>query len=91
MPAPVKLVQPSSNEMMPPPPRTMPPPPPKFNSPAPVTKVLEGNSSNKSETKPVPETLISLMEYGDDDDDIDEEPVTNDSKSLPASKPFWAM
>ncbi|KVI02589.1 hypothetical protein Ccrd_019128, partial [Cynara cardunculus var. scolymus] len=54
MPAPVKLVQPSSNGMMPPPPRNMPPPPPKFNSPTTVTKVLEGNNANKSETKPVP-------------------------------------
>ncbi|PWA73292.1 hypothetical protein CTI12_AA257940 [Artemisia annua] len=96
MPAPVKLVQPSSNGMMPPPPRAMPPPPPRFDLSSPVTKVLEVNSASKSETKSVPDTLISLMEYGDDDDDDDieetnEEPLTKSSKSLPASKPFWAM
>ncbi|GKB96685.1 protein RIK isoform X1 [Tanacetum coccineum] len=103
MPAPVKLVQPSSNGMMPPPPRAMPPPPPRRTVPPPprfdsstVPKALKVNSASKSETKSVPDTLISLMEYGDDDDDDDieettEEPITKSSKSLPASKPFWAV
>nr|GEW92693.1 protein RIK isoform X1 [Tanacetum cinerariifolium] len=103
MPAPVKLVPPSSNGMMPPPPRAMPPPPPRRTVPPPprfdsstVTKALKVNSASKSEeTKSVPDTLISLMEYGDDDDDdieeTTEEPITKSSKSLPASKPFWAV
>ncbi|XP_071703750.1 protein RIK-like isoform X2 [Rutidosis leptorrhynchoides] len=97
MPAPVKLVQPSSKGMMPPPPpRTMPPPPSRtMPPPPPVTKVVESNSASKPEPKSVPETLISLMEYGDeDDDDIEEtikDPITKNSKVLPASKPFWAV
>nr|XP_043608753.1 protein RIK [Erigeron canadensis] len=105
MPAPVKLVQPSSNGMMPPPKtmppppppsRTMPPPPPRKMAPPPsVTKVVEANTSFQPKTKAVPETLISLMAYGDeDDDDIEEtiqEPVMESSNSLPVSKPFWAV
>ncbi|KAI3813256.1 hypothetical protein L1987_17976 [Smallanthus sonchifolius] len=112
IPAPKKLVQPASNGMMPPstkampppPSRTMPPPPPRTPAPTPprfessiaVTKVVEVNSTSKPETKSVPETLSSLMEYGDDEDDDDneetpEDPVTKGSKSLPASKPFWAV
>ncbi|CAI9276915.1 unnamed protein product [Lactuca saligna] len=72
-----------TNGMMPPPPR-----PPKFNSTA---KVVEGNIVKTPETKSVPETLISLMEYGDEEDDdieeTNEESLTNNSKS----KPFWAV
>lgn len=58
MPAPRKLVQPSSNGMPPPPPfRTMPPPPspPKFTSSTPATKFLDQNngwSKTKSDIVP---------------------------------------
>ncbi|KAL8266282.1 hypothetical protein R6Q59_003626 [Mikania micrantha] len=101
IPAPKKLMQPAPNGMMPPPPRTMPPPPsrtsaptpPRFESSVAVTKAVEVNHTSKPEAKSVPETLISLMEYGDEDDDDDdtEETPTKSSKSLPASKPFWAV
>ncbi|KAM0058272.1 putative KH domain containing protein RIK/BLOM7 [Helianthus debilis subsp. tardiflorus] len=103
IPAPKKLVKPASNGMMPSSPRTMPPPPPRTPAPPPprfessvsVTKAVEVKSTSKPDTKSVPETLISLMEYGDEDDDDDEETpedrVTKGSKSLSASKPFWAV
>ncbi|XP_076905593.1 protein RIK-like isoform X2 [Bidens hawaiensis] len=107
IPQPKKPVQSASNGMLPPPPRTMPPPappsrtavptPPKFDSSTTVTKAVEVNTS-KPETKAaklVPETLVSLMAYGDEDDDEDEDTpadaVTKGSKSLQGSKPFWAV
>ncbi|KAK3032576.1 hypothetical protein RJ639_036815, partial [Escallonia herrerae] len=99
MPAPKKLVQPSSSGTLRPP-RSMPPPPPKFN-PLPVLKVRENNNSlNESKPKNVPDTLIRLMEYGDGDEDEDEDDdveedtekslQTNSNVSV-APKPFWAV
>ncbi|XP_048433955.1 protein RIK isoform X4 [Pyrus x bretschneideri] len=98
MPAPKKLVQPASNGMPPPPPRTMPPPPPppKFTSSTQAVKVLDKNIALKK-TKPdnVPDTLVKLMEYGDDEDDDDEETneelPNNNSVPVTARKPFWAL
>ncbi|BFG26546.1 hypothetical protein CerSpe_128200 [Prunus speciosa] len=86
MPAPKKLVQPASNGMPPPLPRTMPPPPPKFTSSAHVL--------TKTKSDDVPDTLVKLMEYGEDDDDSEEtneELPTSNSGAVTARKPFWAL
>ncbi|ONI19033.1 hypothetical protein PRUPE_3G255200 [Prunus persica] len=86
MPAPKKLVQPASNGMPPPLPRTMPPPPPKFTSSAHVLA--------KTKSDDVPDTLVKLMEYGEDDDDSEEtneELPTSNSGAVTARKPFWAL
>ncbi|KAL6553054.1 hypothetical protein OROGR_006896 [Orobanche gracilis] len=97
-------VKPSSIEMPPPPPRSLPPPsrPPKFSS----TPELhcENNGIHRSKSEAVPDTLIKLMEYGDDDDDNDDGddddddieqtvkvPLGNHSTSLGMPKPFWAV
>ncbi|KAK4347810.1 hypothetical protein RND71_034149 [Anisodus tanguticus] len=95
-PAPKKLVQPLSSSMPPPPPPRMmpppPPPPPKFQSS--TQKVHENNMVNKAPCKIVPDTLVQLMEYGDDDDDNDEaieRPLKSSSSVLATPKPFWAV
>ncbi|XP_042024243.1 protein RIK-like isoform X1 [Salvia splendens] len=84
----------SSFQMPPPPPKSLlpPPPPPKFDS----TPQLHVNSHETHET--VPDTLIKLMEYGDDDDDDNEdlretpqEVLKECSSSPPKPKPFWAV
>ncbi|KAK6913338.1 hypothetical protein RJ641_022939 [Dillenia turbinata] len=94
MPAPKKLVQPSSNEMPPPPPRTLPTPPPKFNA-APSSDVKKKNVTlKKAESDDVPDTLVQLLDYGDDDDDLEEtieEPIRSSSSVMPGPKPFWAL
>ncbi|XP_057481608.1 protein RIK [Actinidia eriantha] len=92
MPAPQKLVKPSINRMPPPPPRILPPPPPppKFNSPKPASSIV----LDKSKPESVPDTLIKLLEYGEEDDDPDEitdEPYRSNSNGLGARKPFWAV
>ncbi|XP_031093986.1 protein RIK isoform X1 [Ipomoea triloba] len=101
---PAKLCQPSSSVMPPPPPppKVMPlapPPPPKFNSPTPEVHG-KNNSPPKPSSEIFPDTLVKLMEYGDDDDDVDDiehaagaEPLQLQSKSnVPAGpKPFWAV
>ncbi|XP_043705686.1 protein RIK isoform X2 [Telopea speciosissima] len=106
MPPPQKLIQASSNGMLPPPPRTMPPPPspppPKFTSsrtmpppPPPPPKFTSSTSTPKAngmklKSDPVPDTLIKLMEYGEEDDEPDG--TTEDfSKSNSTPKPFWAV
>ncbi|XP_059450295.1 protein RIK isoform X2 [Corylus avellana] len=98
MPAPKKLVQLSSNGMAPPLPRTMPPapPPPKF-----TTSMFADTGHDKNnipkKTKPdtVPDTLVKLMEYGEEDDDPEEnyeESVSGKSSAVAAArKPFWAL
>ncbi|CAK9162990.1 unnamed protein product [Ilex paraguariensis] len=102
MPAPKKLVQSSSDGMPPPPPRTMPlppartmpPPPPKFNSSMPDLKALKDNSMDKLNAETLPDTLVKLMEYGDEDEDLEEtteEPFKDNSDALPVQKPFWAV
>ncbi|KAH9676750.1 protein RIK [Citrus sinensis] len=74
MPPPSKLVQPVDNGMPHPPPRNMPPPPPpKFTLLAPTAKLHDKNNSlNKTKSDNIPvvsDTLVKLMEYGEDDDD----------------------
>ncbi|CAL5367637.1 unnamed protein product [Camellia sinensis] len=96
MQAPKKLVQQSVNGMVLPPPRSMPPPPPppKFNSPVLPSKVHEKSVLNKSKLESVPDTLIKLMEYGEEDDEPDEiteEPYKSNSNGSAAPKPFWAV
>ncbi|KAJ4707305.1 putative RIK [Melia azedarach] len=103
MPAPRKLVQPSSNGMPPPPPRNMPPPPqPKFTSSTSTAELHDKtNSLNKAKSCDVPDTLVKLMEYGDDDDDdpedTSEESLSSDSSfnrnssNMATRKPFWAV
>lgn len=100
MQAPKKLVQQSVNGMVPPPSWSMPPPPPppppppKFNSPVLPSKVHEKSFLNKSKPESVPDTLIKLMEYGEEDDEPDEiteEPYKSNSNGSAAPKPFWAV
>ncbi|XP_076883344.1 protein RIK-like [Bidens hawaiensis] len=99
-----KPVQSAFNGMLPSPPRAMPPPPPPSRTAVPTppkfdsSKAVEVNNTSGPETKAaksVPETLVSLMAYGDEDDDEDEDTpadaVTKGSKSLLGSKPFWAV
>ncbi|XP_055803676.1 protein RIK isoform X1 [Solanum dulcamara] len=92
-PASKKLVQPLSSSMPPPPPPRMmppPPPPPKFQSS--TQKMHDNNVVNKAPCKIVPDTLVQLMEYGDDDDDDNDEatdrPLESSSSVLATPKPF---
>ncbi|KAF7803077.1 protein RIK isoform X1 [Senna tora] len=97
MPAPKKLTKPLSNGMPPPPPpRTMspPPPPPKFSAPSEVKVPDKNNILSKTKSDAVPDTLIKLMEYGEDDDDLDdpsEESLIRTTPAIGAQKPFWAL
>ncbi|PON46177.1 hypothetical protein PanWU01x14_253010 [Parasponia andersonii] len=100
MPALKKLVPATSLGMPPPPSRTMapppPPPPPKFTSSTPALKRQEKNNIlSKTKWDSVPDTLVKLMEYGDDDEDDyegnSEEPLDSNSSSVAALKPFWAL
>ncbi|XP_015065578.1 protein RIK [Solanum pennellii] len=91
-----KLVQPLSSSMLPPPPPRMmppPPPPPKFQSSS--QKVHDNNVVDKAPSKIVPDTLVQLMEYGDDDDDDNDEaidgPLKSSSSAVATPKPFWAV
>ncbi|KAL5582169.1 hypothetical protein UlMin_014611 [Ulmus minor] len=94
MPAPKKLVSSTTNGMPPPPSRTMapPPPPPKFNSSTPAE---QSRNNTKIESVPVvSDTLVKLLEYGEDDDgpeETNEEPPGKTSGAVAASKPFWAV
>ncbi|KAM7278417.1 hypothetical protein ACFE04_005551 [Oxalis oulophora] len=51
------------------------------------------NSLNKTISSNVPDTLIKLMEYGDEDDDLEEtdEDVSSNSSTAGSHKPFWAV
>ncbi|XP_022774583.1 protein RIK isoform X2 [Durio zibethinus] len=104
MPAPKKLVHPSSNGMPAPTPRTLPPPPPKTMLPPPPPKFTSSTLSGKSNDKnkvtskakldAVPETLVQLMSYGDEDDDSEEssdESLNRNSNADAVRKPFWAL
>ncbi|XP_073292642.1 protein RIK-like isoform X2 [Primulina huaijiensis] len=69
----------------------MPPPPPrKINS---LPKLNENSTMHKSKPDIIPDTLINIMEYGDDDDDDDVEVETFKKQSGTAvfPKPFWAV
>ncbi|KAL5741393.1 hypothetical protein ACOSP7_028125 [Xanthoceras sorbifolium] len=87
MPAPKKLVKTFSNGMPPLPPRSMPPPPPpKFASSPPATNSHDKKSSlNKTKSDNVPDTLVKLMEYGDDDDDDDDDEDDDPEETSEAS------
>lgn len=95
-----RVVQTSVDGMLPTPPRTlpppaMPPPPPKFTTSR--HGVYGGKSiNNHLKSESVPDTLIKLMEYGDEDEDEDpdepnEESIKRRSSTLVAPKPFWAV
>ncbi|KAK7394414.1 hypothetical protein VNO78_14942 [Psophocarpus tetragonolobus] len=94
MPAPRKLVQLSSG-MPPPLPRTMPPPPPKFSDPSEVKVHDKDKNLLNTKSDAVPDTLIKLMEYGEeDDDDLDdssEESLACATRTSGVQKPFWAL
>ncbi|KAF5457652.1 hypothetical protein F2P56_021738 [Juglans regia] len=106
MPAPKKLVQSLSNGMRPPLPRDMPPPPPPPKFPL-STHGFKGDFKNNilNKTKSdavtaVPDTLVKLMEYGEEDDDVEENyeellsgnsSALSNSGSVAARKPFWAL
>ncbi|XP_007032745.2 PREDICTED: protein RIK isoform X1 [Theobroma cacao] len=102
-PSPKKSVHPSSNGMpsprtfQPPPPKTMlpPPPPPKFTSSMPPGKSHDKNNIfSKAKLDTVPDTLVQLMAYGDEDDDSEEssdESLNRNSNPDAVRKPFWAL
>lgn len=98
MPAPKKLVQPSSNGMPPPLPRTMPPPPPpKFSDPSEIKAQDKNKNLLKTKSDAVPDTLVKLMEYGEDsedDDDLDdssEQSLPRATQATGLQKPFWPL
>ncbi|XP_073060400.1 protein RIK-like isoform X4 [Primulina eburnea] len=64
-----------------------PPPPPKFNS---LPKLHENNTMHKSKPEIIPDTLINIMEYGDDDDD-ELETFKKQPGTAVFPKPFWAV
>ncbi|GLU10958.1 hypothetical protein SLE2022_277320 [Rubroshorea leprosula] len=84
---------------MPPlPPRSMPPPPPpKFNST--TAWNLHEKRSVADKVKPdnvsvVSDTMVKLMEYGDDDDQFEEicdETFNRYSNIVTVQKPLWAL
>lgn len=44
--------------------------------------------------RPVSDTLVKLMEYGEEDDDLEEnyeESLGGSSSAVAARKPFWAL
>ncbi|TYH42739.1 hypothetical protein ES332_D11G082800v1 [Gossypium tomentosum] len=117
MPAPKKLIHPSSNGMPPPPPpKSLPPPPPKTmqTPPAPPSKTMlppppppkftsstsprklhdKIKVTSKAKLDAVPDTLMQLMSYGDEDDDSEEssdESLNNKNSADAVRKPFWAL
>ncbi|KAG2283829.1 hypothetical protein Bca4012_052517 [Brassica carinata] len=70
-PPPPKTIQPPpSRDVSPPSSRTMLPPPPRFTpSKQPPAPRLQDDQITIKKPNPVPDTLIKLMEYGDDEDD----------------------
>ncbi|KAJ6836096.1 protein RIK [Iris pallida] len=93
MPPPKKLLQPEFVVVVPP--KNMPPPPPKFTatkSPGEIENNLP--LTKKSDEEPVSDTLLKLVEYGEEDEDIDnvgEEAIDSNLAQNPAPKPFWAV
>ncbi|KAH6791955.1 hypothetical protein C2S52_002432 [Perilla frutescens var. hirtella] len=96
----ILVVQDAKKFGMPPPPKRLlpPPPPPKFDLTPKVNVDNHGTHRSKPET--VPDTLIKLMEYGDDDDDDNDnddqeetvkEPLEKCLSSPAKVKPFWAV
>ncbi|CAN0857807.1 Protein RIK [Linum grandiflorum] len=76
--------------------QAMPPPPSsEFFSRGVLKKDTKKNVQDKTQLDTVPDTLIKLMEYGDEDDEDEEEDssqlVGNENSSATAArKPFWA-
>ncbi|XP_047334835.1 protein RIK [Impatiens glandulifera] len=102
MPPPKELgLQSSNGTMVPPPPRAMrpPPPPPKFNASLLHSKKVQEHNNVIHKTKPetTTDTLLKLVEYGDEDDDEDDdldkstELSKSNSSQMVSPKPFWAI
>ncbi|XP_056695305.1 protein RIK isoform X3 [Spinacia oleracea] len=103
MPHPPKSMLPSpspSKSMHPLPPssNSMHPPLPKFDSSVSVNRGNDRDNIAKRSSLPtvsvVSDTLVKLMEYGDDDDDVEEsenEISNNSANRVATSKPFWAV
>ncbi|XP_008460254.2 protein RIK isoform X2 [Cucumis melo] len=95
MPAPRKLVP--SNGMGPPRPRSMPPPPTpvKFTSTVKVIMQDKELSSDTIKHDVISDTLVKLMEYGEEDDDSEEGVESlnsvNTTGAIAIRKPFWAV
>ncbi|XP_021770944.1 protein RIK-like isoform X2 [Chenopodium quinoa] len=93
------LSQNPPKSMLPPPPssKSMHKPLPKFDSPVSVSKVNDRDTISKLNPPIVPDTLVKLMEYGDDDDDDDDveegekESCKNSANQVASLKPFWAV
>ncbi|KAI4387825.1 hypothetical protein MLD38_000224 [Melastoma candidum] len=72
-----------------------PPPPPKFSASRPAKEGILQNRSPEKISGPIPNTLVKLMEYGEEDDeDVDEDGkeslvCKSDAKMTP--KPFWEV
>uniref|UniRef100_A0A1D1ZCX2 Protein RIK n=1 Tax=Anthurium amnicola TaxID=1678845 RepID=A0A1D1ZCX2_9ARAE len=86
---------PQKNMPLPPPLKSMPPLPPTFTSTKlPVEDEHENGSLKAPSTERVSDTLMKLMEYGDDDEDTDgnsEECSTSNLIPKATAKPFWAV
>ncbi|CAI9109834.1 OLC1v1009745C1 [Oldenlandia corymbosa var. corymbosa] len=87
----------STNGFIPNPPKVMLPPPPKFTESSSGVRSSAKNVNNELKPESVPDTLIKLMEYGDEDEDDDEpnppsqENLKRSSSSSTGTKPFWAV
>ncbi|KAF8094845.1 hypothetical protein N665_0351s0013 [Sinapis alba] len=69
-PPPKTIPPPPSRAVSPPSSRAMLPPPPRFTpSKQPPAPRLQDDQITIKKPNPVPDTLIKLMEYGDDEDD----------------------
>ncbi|MQL72888.1 hypothetical protein Taro_005262 [Colocasia esculenta] len=93
-PCPMSAPPPPPQKIMPPP-SPPPPPPPKFTAPKlPPKDERENGAPKEPSMEPVPDTLMKLMEYGDEDEDADvnsEEYSKCDSTLKTTAKPFWAV
>eukprot|EP00262_Sarcandra_glabra_P004266 TRINITY_DN15228_c0_g1_i1.p1 TRINITY_DN15228_c0_g1~~TRINITY_DN15228_c0_g1_i1.p1 ORF type:complete len:151 (-),score=44.01 TRINITY_DN15228_c0_g1_i1:501-953(-) len=79
--------------------RAMPLPVPKFSSSSPLPLPLpraevEETPPKKAAPDPVSDTLVKLVEYGEEDDDVEgtgeESPKSNPTQPK-TGKPFWAL
>ncbi|CAK7355700.1 unnamed protein product [Dovyalis caffra] len=74
---------------------TMPAPRKLFTPSTPAAKLQDKNNFwNKNKSDTVPDTLVKLMEYGEEDDDPEEtseESPNGNSSVVAVRKPFWAL